>query len=134
MAEQLPLPPALEERLDRLGLEFVVELLRRSAARHPDNLETLSELATLLTRLGRHAEGLEADLRLVRMAPADATVRYNLACSLALTGQKDQALDALERAVELGYGDAKHLLDDADLSSLRGEARFHALIERLSVR
>jgi Flp pilus assembly protein TadD len=125
------LSPELEERLDRLGLEFVAEFLGRAVERHPDNVEALAELANLLTRLGRLEEGLAADERLVRLAPADPTAHYNLACSLALLSRAEAALDALERAVALGYRDARHLLDDEDLASLRATPRFHALVASL---
>lgn len=127
----LSLPPDLEERLERLGQEFLVEFLGRALARHPDNFAALSELATLLTRLGRLEEGLAADERLVRLAPGDPTVHYNLACSLALLARSEDALDALERAVALGYRDTGHLLEDEDLASLRSTRRFQALLATL---
>lgn len=127
----LGLSPALEERLGVLGLEFLAEILGLSTARHPDNFEALSELATVLTRLGRLDEGLVVDERLVGIAPLDPTVRYNLACSLALLGRIEPALDALERALELGYRDREHLLADVDLERVRSHPRFQALLERL---
>jgi len=123
--------PELERRLAELGEEFLAEFLGRAAECHPENVEVLVELATLLTRLGRHREGLAIDERLVRLLPEDPTVRYNLACSLALLGQAEPALDALEHAHVLGYGDLEHLLEDEDLRSLRQHPRFAALVERL---
>ncbi len=125
------LPAELEERLDNLGQEFLVEFLGRALTRHPDNFEALSELATLLTRLGRLEEGLCADQRLVQLAPGDPTVHYNLACSLALLARTDAAMDALEQAFALGYRDTAHLLEDDDLSRLRSDSRFQALVTRL---
>jgi Flp pilus assembly protein TadD len=127
----LSLPPELEERIERLGLEFLAEILGRSLALHPDRVDVLAEYATLLTRLGRLAEGLEADRKLVTLAPEDPTVHYNLACSLALVGEGSAALDALERAVELGYRDAEHLLVDEDLAALRETPRFVRLVREL---
>jgi tetratricopeptide (TPR) repeat protein len=126
-----PMPPELEERLERLGQEFLADFLGRSLARHPDNFEVLTELATLLTRLGRLEEGLAADQRLVRLAPRDPTVHYNLACSLALLGRSEAALDALGRAIALGYRDTEHLLGDDDLASLRTLPRFQTLLASL---
>lgn len=127
----LPLPPELEDRLDHLGQEFLAEFFGRALGRHPDNFEALSELATLLTRLGRLEEGLAADQRLASLAPDDPTVHYNLACSLALLARTEAALDALERAIALGYRDTEHLLADQDLASLSPAPRFQALLASL---
>jgi Flp pilus assembly protein TadD len=126
-----PLPQELEARLERLGLEFQAEFPGRAHARHPDDVAVLSDLAELLTQLGRLEEGLAADQRLVHLAPDDPTVRYNLACSLALLGQLQAALDALERAIDLGYRDPEHLLADEDLASVRSHPRFQALVASL---
>ncbi len=56
---------------------------------------------------------------------------YNLACAYALTGERGQALDWLEKAVEMGWRDVEHLKKDADLDSLRTEPRYARLLERL---
>jgi len=123
-----PIHTTLQDRLGQLGQEFLVDLYDRETTRHPGNLEALAELAHALTRLGRLAEGLEVDRRLVRLAPEDPTVRYNLACSLALLGEGDQALDALACSIQLGYDDPEHLAEDEDLMSLRASDRFRELL------
>ncbi len=130
-AARFSLPRPLRGRLDRLGQEFLAAFLQAATARHPRNVEALAELAGVLTRLGRLEEGLAADEKLVGLVPENPTVHYNLACSLALLGRKDSALDALERAVDLGYDDPGHLVADEDLISLRDEARFRDLVIRL---
>ncbi len=117
--------------LERLGLEFLVRFLELARVRQARNQEILAELGSAYTRLGKHREGLAVDQELVRLAPDNATAHYNLGCSLALCGEVAAALDALERAVELGYDDAQHLEHDADLRALRREPRFDALIQRL---
>ena len=116
---------------ERIGLEFLADFLARAARHRPDDVEVLAELASTLTRLGRYQEGLGLDRRLVELLPEDATVRYNLACSLALCQASAAALLELERAVELGYADAEPLLAVEDLRSLRSEPNFVALVERL---
>jgi tetratricopeptide (TPR) repeat protein len=129
-AEQLP----VRERaaLDRLGLEFLAEFFEIARRHRPEDVETLAELGHVYTRLGRFEEGLEVDQLLVRLVPGNATVHYNLACSLALCGRPDEAIDQLETAVRVGYADAEHLAADEDLISLRTQPRFQALLARLA--
>lgn len=108
-----------------------MRFLELARVRQSRNQEILAELGSAYTKLGRHSEGLAVDRELVRLAPDNATAHYNLGCSLALCGETGAALDALERAVELGYDDAQHLEHDVDLRSLLGEPRFDALLARL---
>jgi Flp pilus assembly protein TadD len=129
--QALVVPPDLAARLDRIGLEFLADVLEIEVARRPENDEALGDLGHVLTRLGRNARALEVDRELVRRNPQDETVHYNLACSLALVGEIDAALDALERACTLGYDDADHAESDEDLAPLREHARFQALLARL---
>lgn len=130
--DALPLDPALQAEVERLGGEFLVRILEVETSRHPGNVEALAELGHAYTRLGRHEDGLRVDRMLVRLLPRDATVHYNLACSLALLGQIDAALDALEEAVRLGYADAEFMAQDEDLDRLRTEPRFRELMGSLT--
>jgi len=120
-----------QARAELLGLEFLADFFGHAAQRKPLDLDSLSELAQILTMLGRHPEALRRDRELVRQLPDDPTAHYNLACSLALVGHGSEALDALERAVELGYEDGAHLAEDEDLATLRHEPRFTELLARL---
>ena len=115
----------------RLRLLVLAGFLEVEIARHPGNVAALAELGHVYTRAGRYEKGLEVDRELVRRRPTDSTARYNLACSFALLGRADEALEALDRAVELGYADVEQLRADEDLASLRGNARFEALVARL---
>lgn len=125
--------PQLRQALDQAGTGFLTAFFEIETQRHPDNLDALAELGQLYTRLGRWENGLGVDRRLVRLVPHNPTVHYNLACSLALLGRRDDALDALERSVELGYDDFEFLLGDPDLASLRDEVRFRGLVRLLQV-
>ena len=66
----------------------------------------------------------------VTLLPEDPTWRYNLACSLAyFDNRKNAALDALEKAIDLGFRDAKAIRADTDLARLAKERRFSELVE-----
>ena len=120
-----------QERAGRAGLEFQARFFQAVLGRFPENAEALAELGHALTRLERYEEGLAVDRQLVGLVPENETAHYNLACSLALCGHEQQALDSLEEAVRLGYGDVHHLLADEALRSLRTEPRFRAIAETL---
>lgn len=132
MVTPLNLSKPLKAELDRLGTEFLADFFGGIVARHPGDLEALSELAQVYTVLGRHQEGLAIDEELVRALPESSIVQYNFACSLCLVGRSIEALDALERSVALGYDDAEHLEQDEDLAPLRQEMRFQRVLEKLS--
>ncbi len=56
---------------------------------------------------------------------------YNLACAFALSGQKERALDNLEKAINAGFTDRQQYESDSDLDSLRQTDRFKELLKRL---
>ena len=64
----------------------------------------------------------------VEILPEDATWRYNLACSLARTGRPREALDALEKAVRLGFTNADAIAADTDLATLRRDPAFARIL------
>lgn len=61
-------------------------------------------------------------------------VLYDLACCYALTGQKKQALMALERSVENGYKDYNNMVNDNDLHSLHKDKKYQSLLARVQSR
>jgi Flp pilus assembly protein TadD len=117
--------------LDAAFLDFLIELDTTVLADDPDDLDALARLGESYTRRGRYAEGLAIDRRLVALQPEDETAHYNLACSLALTGDRDGAFAALDAAVAHGYDAVHHLLADEDLAALHDDPRWDALVQRL---
>jgi Flp pilus assembly protein TadD len=106
-----------------------LEFLQAVARRLPEDTDVLRVLGDLYTRTGAYADGLRVDERLSRLCAEDPVVWYNLACSLALANRADDAFDALNRAVELGYSDYEAMKKDPDLASLRGDTRFDSILE-----
>ena len=49
---------------------------------------------------------------------------YNVACAYALKGEKEKAIDWFADALAHGFNDEKHIEQDGDLDSIRGEQRF----------
>ena len=111
-------------------LEFEIRFFEKLVQDKPDFVDAMIPLAAAYTRKGCLDRGLDMDRRLSRLLQNDPVVYYNLACSLALTGNPDDAMDALRRAVDLGYDDFEYLLKDSDLKSLRDHPQFQELLER----
>ncbi|HET9112112.1 MAG TPA: hypothetical protein VFN78_14880 [Ktedonobacterales bacterium] len=57
-----------------------------------------------------------------------AAPHYNLACSFALTGQPEQALTELRRALALNPALTSYAREDVDLASLHATAAYQALV------
>ena len=87
-------------------------------------------LAELFARRGDYPEALRLDRKLTERFPQDHVARYNLACSLAMTGQIGQAISTLAKAIDLGYADFAHIETDSDLDVLRDEPSFNELLRR----
>ena len=122
----------MEKNAESLKAELVeIRFLEGVSRRLADHEQVLKALGDLYTRAGLVHEGLVTDRRLVELCPEDSMVWYNLGCSLALTGKTDEALDALNQAVDLGYDDAHWMSRDEDLQSLREEFRFNQLLLRI---
>lgn len=56
-------------------------------------------------------------------------VWYNLGAARARVGSRKTALQALEKAIALGFRDARHLQGDEDFAALRSDKRFQELVE-----
>ena len=90
----------------------------------------LQQQLMMAVRAGKISE-MEAVCREgVALMPQDPTWQYNLACALAYRADKAEALAALDRAIELGFRNAKSMRVDNDLKALAGLPAFHALMAK----
>lgn len=55
-------------------------------------------------------------------------VSYNAACALALAGDRDKALQFLEKAIHSGYRNLTHLKYDVDFNSLHDDPRWARMV------
>lgn len=105
-------------------LDFEISFLEGVLKHRPNYVDALAPLAEAYTRQGWYEKGLEIDKRLAFLCKDDPVIRYNLACSFALSGYAAKALDALKWAVRLGFWDMEHISRDADLKSLHSYKPF----------
>ncbi len=112
-------------------LDFDLDFFENLLSRNGESVEVLRVLGELASQKGLVARALDLDRRLVARLPADFLARYNLACSLALAGRPDEAIECLAASIRLGYDDVAHMEVDPDLESLRGRPEFRALFGRV---
>ncbi len=117
------------ETADRLLQDFEVSLYQKALQFEPENVDILVYLGDAFAKRGMINDGLEIDKRLVRVCPKEPNFFYNLACSHSLLNQIDLAIEALEKAIGLGYDNFEHLQQDADLDNVRNDRRFHQLLK-----
>lgn len=110
--------------------------LAEKAASGPDRSATAEERghyvrAQQALKAQRWSEAVAAYEAFLKTYETHAESWYNLACCLARSGKKDDAIAALARAVDCGYRDAGHAAQDPDLGPLRGSAGFDAQLKRM---
>ena len=99
----------------------------------PDDPRALYMGAMSLTALGESEKAREWNRRALAMDPDDPSVLYNIACAFAMENQKSEAIDALTRALDNGFGHWSWIDHDADLDSIREDPAFIALMARKPV-
>lgn len=107
-------------------ISFYENLLKEK----PDYIDALIALGDAYTKKGRYKEGLKIDERLVKLKPDDPLVHYNLACSYSLLKMANLCLEALEKAIHLGYRDPIFMEKDPDLEFIRKDPRYIELLSR----
>ncbi len=55
---------------------------------------------------------------------------YDAACLYALMGRSEQALNAFDKALSLGYRDFQHIAVDTDLDAIRELPRFTEILNK----
>lgn len=109
-----------------------MDFLEKVMVRLPRDVDVLEALGDLYTRVGRYEDGLKVDQKLTTLEPDDMTIWYNLACSLAVLNRREPALQALQRAIKLGYSDHEWMSRDRDLDSLRNDHEFKTLLKKIA--
>ena len=115
---------------DRIGRQFDLETYELGHRLFPENLRVLDSLVTTYSTAGLYRRSLDAARLLTVKRPGNSRYRYNLACSLCCLGELDDALEALERAVGLGFDDFEYLTEDPDLAALRSRPEFQVYQRR----
>lgn len=124
-------------RQEKRDLDIEIGFLEGVVHRDPTYVDALQILGDDYTKRGKYLAGLQIDRKLADLKPRDALVYYNLACSYSLTKNFEEAAEALEMAINLGYRDFRWLAEDPDLHDLRKQPlyrRIRAKLRQLKVR
>jgi serine/threonine protein kinase/tetratricopeptide (TPR) repeat protein len=108
-----------------------VDAAKRAIAVNPGDSRALQLGALALLNIGESATSNEWAERAIEVDPNEISTLYNIACLFSVTGERDKALDLLERAVDLGWSRPEWLSQDPDLVSLRENPRYSRLVSRL---
>jgi Zn-dependent protease len=120
----------------RLAREGLIDTLAEQLL-EPGRVAGAAAVATLAHNLhdaGLYDESLRLRMRLFELGLDPAGDAYNVACTYARLGDRDNALAWLKRALDQGFDDAAVIDRDDDLDTLRGTDEFAAQRGRLDVR
>jgi len=105
--------------------------IERRLQRRPDDVRALLLGSVQAAHEGNAERARALGDRAMAARPDDFSTAYNVACAQALLGERDRALELLDRAVRHGRGNLGWIEHDTDFASLRGDPRFEAIVGRL---
>ncbi|GEM_PF-2267443 len=108
--------------------------LAAAVALRPEDHIVRFDYGFALFSAGRYEEGLAEFRRVLERDPGNLDARYNIACGLSRLGRADEALSALQEAVNGGFHDADFARKDPDLESIRSDPRFEGILGGSNVR
>ncbi len=114
-----------------LLLLFCLTCFSQSVAPTPDELLKQAQAAYDAKNYAESAALYKRALPFVTDLDRGGT-EYNLACSLALAGDRDEAFHVLRNAVEDGYTNQKDTETDRDLISLHADPRWQTVLNAMS--
>lgn len=88
---------------------------------------TLSRVAAFEAKLGMPTEAVAHAAQAVSLSARDPDIQYKQAVVFAINGNRLEALEALKRALALGFK-AAVVKADYDLAALKGSAEFEAIV------
>ena len=127
----------MRSRAARLSGEIAIVALLLLTSFAPTDLWNRTAVAAVLDAAraafaeGRYADAARDYRRLLRANPNDPALHMSLACSLALSKRKSDAMTQLKRAVQLGYRDFDWMQQDPDLEALKNHPEFQELLKQL---
>jgi len=108
-----------------------LETMERHIKLNPDDARALSFGAAVFAERGQREQAIEWADAALQARENEPQYLYNIGCAFAQLDDTERALDLLERAADLGWGDRAWIEHDSDLASLRDQPRFKNLLDRM---
>lgn len=113
-------------------IDDAIDLMRSIVNKHPNMPGVRPFFGIFLSAKGEHADALAQltdDVK--RNGEVDADISYFIASVFALENLKDEAFQWLEKTISLGNANLPCFENDANLTNLRTDERFDALMKPL---
>ncbi|MFJ2987458.1 protein kinase [Collimonas sp. NPDC087041] len=107
----------------RTSYEHAIKLLSTHLAHMPNDERMLSQMALYFARVGNRSECETLLLKVLKLAPDNASVQFRAGLAYELTGNRNGALEAIARARQLGYPE-KFIETTPELVALRKDPRY----------
>jgi Flp pilus assembly protein TadD len=111
-------------------VNYTVERYNEMRSSRTASSDDWFEVGTNLLSLRRLDEARDALEHSLLSGEKHSATLYNLACVHSLSGDTRTALTYLDKAIEDGYGDEKHMRQDRDLAAVQDAAGFDALLSK----
>src|SRR5688500_2094704 len=98
---------------------------------NPEDTRALIMAAAVNANIGNADRAIDFSERALAMDKDDPMLLYNVACTFSKLGREEDALEALEHAVEKGWADRAWIEHDSDLDSIRESPRYKSLIQAM---
>ena len=108
-----------------------VKLIDQHLELNPDDPRACILGAVANAIIGDKDRAVEFIQRGIHVDPDDPMLLYNVACTYSQLGMKEESLDALEHAVEKGWGDKAWIEHDSDLDTIRDNPRYKAIVQAM---
>jgi len=129
-------------KIQLLSLIIIIAFISSCDPQRKDNLSDLElnlriDKATLFYQIGEYEKAnrlldeLTGNPDLNKFKKERTVIYYSLACNYALLGDDEKALSYLNKAIEYGYANFRHIANDDDLRNIRENKKFIQIIDDL---
>lgn len=106
-------------------------LFRELVKLQPENGDAWFRLGYSLHMSGKIDEAIEVHKKAAEFDGTGVIAAYNLACAYSLKDKKDDAIEALKKAIAKGFRDGNQIKGDSDMDNIRDDDRFKAILKEL---